>query len=180
MIARLHASSNQRKAWLLSLLVLLQLLFLAGIAGSYYAVGWFGTEIKLKTAPVDPRDFLYGDYVTLGYDISRLDASFWKDSSKKVENGDHVFVKLKATNSGVYEAVGVYAAKPDVQPGETVLRGTVTSSWGDEITISYGLEKYYVPEGTGQELEKQAGNMIAKVKVASWGQARIEALQPLD
>ncbi|WP_282936409.1 GDYXXLXY domain-containing protein [Paenibacillus sp. RC67] len=169
---------HQRRTWLLSLLVLLQVLFLVGIACSYYAVGWFGTEIKLRTAPVDPRDYLYGDYVRLGYDISLLDTSLWKESEKAVQNGDPVYVKLKASADGVYEAIGVYASKPSIQSGEAVLRGTVTSNWRDGINLTYGLEKYYVPEGTGQELEKQAANMIAKVKVASWGQAKIVALEP--
>ncbi|HEY5965599.1 MAG TPA: GDYXXLXY domain-containing protein, partial [Xanthobacteraceae bacterium] len=29
-----------------------------------------GTEVLLQTRPVDPRDFLRGDYVVLSYDIS--------------------------------------------------------------------------------------------------------------
>ena len=33
-----------------------------------------GTEVTLRTRPLDPRDFLRGDYVTLGYDISALPA----------------------------------------------------------------------------------------------------------
>lgn len=33
-----------------------------------------GTEIVLKTEPVDPRDLMRGDYVRLGYtDISSID-----------------------------------------------------------------------------------------------------------
>ena len=31
-----------------------------------------GTEVLLKTAPVDPRDLLRGDYVILTYDISTI------------------------------------------------------------------------------------------------------------
>src|SRR5215475_842978 len=31
-----------------------------------------GVEVKLHTHAVDPRDFLRGDYVTLGYDMSTL------------------------------------------------------------------------------------------------------------
>ncbi|WP_028549822.1 GDYXXLXY domain-containing protein [Paenibacillus sp. UNC451MF] len=168
----------KRRTWLLSLLVLLQLLVLAGIAVSYYAVGWFGTEIKLKTAPVDPRDYLYGDYVRLGYDISRLDSSLWNEKEIEVDSGKRVYVLLKPDVHGVYEAKGIYASKPAPQPGEAVLRGTVTNHWSGSISISYGLEKYYVPEGTGRELEEQANNLIAKVKVASWGQAKIVALEP--
>jgi len=34
-----------------------------------------GTEVKLATRPVDPRDFLRGDYVVLSYDISSMPAA---------------------------------------------------------------------------------------------------------
>jgi uncharacterized membrane-anchored protein len=34
-----------------------------------------GREITLPVKPVDPRDIFRGDYVTLGYDISSLNAS---------------------------------------------------------------------------------------------------------
>ncbi|HIE31672.1 MAG TPA: hypothetical protein EYP67_04720 [Methanosarcinales archaeon] len=33
----------------------------------------FGQEIVLKTDPIDPRDLFRGDYVTLSYEISRID-----------------------------------------------------------------------------------------------------------
>lgn len=165
------------RPWLAGILVLLQILFLCGIALSYYAVGWFGTEIKLKTVPVDPRDYLYGDYVTLSYDISRIKPELWHEKESLPNNGDAVYVLLKPVN-GLYEPAGAYAAKPSTKPGEVVLKGVVQYSWNEAITVKYGLEKYYVPEGTGEELEKQASDMIVRVKVATWGQAKIEGLEP--
>jgi uncharacterized membrane-anchored protein len=167
---------RQRRVKLLFALILLQLLFLGGIAGSYYAVGWLGQEIKLKTVPVDPRDLLYGDYVTLGYEISQLSPAMWKGAGELPEPGDRVYVLLKP-NNGLYEAAGIYGGKPAAAPGEAVLRGRVDSSWDEQIRIAYGLEQYYVPEGTGKELEEQAKDMIVTVKVASWGQAKITGLE---
>lgn len=73
------AVSVKRRSLLVFGLVLLQALVLAGVAVSYYAVGWFGQDVRVRTVPVDPRDLLYGDYVTLSYDISQLDPSLWKD-----------------------------------------------------------------------------------------------------
>lgn len=170
---------TKKRPLFVGMLVLLQVLFVCGLAGSYYAAGWFGVEIRLKTVPVDPRDLLYGDYVVLGYEISRLDPGLWQEKSELPKNGDKVHVLLKPVN-GLYEAAGVYSAKPAVKPGEVVLRGTVQYSWNQSIHVNYGLEKYYVPEGTGKELEDQARNMIVTVKVAPWGQAKIESLEPLD
>lgn len=171
-------SSPRRKAQLV-FLVLLQILFLCGVAGSYYAVGWFGQEIRIKTAPVDPRDLLYGDYVTLSYEISQLRPELWKEAGPVPDRGSQVYVLLRPDSGSkpVYEAVGVFASRPSVQQGEIALKGQVVSSWDQEIRVKYGLEKYYVPEGTGKELEKEAGHMVVRAKVAPWGQTKIEALE---
>lgn len=168
-----------RRKLLLSVLTALQALFLIGVACSYYAVGWFGQEIKVKTVPVDPRDLLYGDYVTLSYEISRLKPELWKGQGPVPERGSKVYVLLKpgADNPSIYEAVGFYASSPSAKPGEVIMQGVVDSSWDKEVRMKYGIEKYYVPEGTGGELEKDAGHMIVRVKVASWGQKKIEGIE---
>lgn len=170
---------NKRRIMLLLIVVVVQVLFLSGIAVSYYAVGWFGTEIKIKTVPVDPRDLLYGDYVTLGYEISELQPQLWKESGNKPDEGEQVYVALKPAANGIYEAVGVYRNKPSISAEQMVLIGSVTYSWAESIRVQYGLERYYVPEGTGKELEKQARNMVVRVKIAPWGQARISGLEEL-
>lgn len=84
---------------------------------------------------------------------------------------------LKPSANGLYEATGIYRNKPSTQAGEAVLKGTVDYSWDDLLRIEYGLERYYVPEGTGKELEREARNMIVRVKIAPWGQARINGLE---
>jgi uncharacterized membrane-anchored protein len=168
---------KSRRGVLLLILVIVQALFLCGIAGSYYAVGWFGSEVKIKTIPIDPRDILYGDYVTLAYEISRLNPTLWKESSGLPKSGDNVYVLLKPTSGGLYAAEGIYAKKPAVSSGQVVLKGVVDSSWDESISIEYGLERYYVPEGTGHDLEAKAGDMTARVKIAPWGQARIMGLE---
>jgi uncharacterized membrane-anchored protein len=156
-----HGIPRPRRAKLLLLIVLLQALFLCGIAGSYYAVGW---------------DLLYGDYVTLSYEISQLNPSLWKGEGELPKQGSRVYVLLKPVN-GLYEATGIYAEKPATAPDESVLKGRVRSSWTEEIRVEYGLEQYYVPEGTGKELEEAARHMIVAVKVAPWGQAKIVGLE---
>ncbi|NOU96103.1 hypothetical protein GC093_23175 [Paenibacillus sp. LMG 31456] len=171
-----QTQKRPRRAKLLLWIVLLQILFLGGIAGSYYAVDWFGEEIKLKTVPVDPRDLLYGDYVVLSYEISQLSPALWKGGGELPKQGSPVFVLLKPEN-GLYVASGIYSEKPTVEAGQTILKGRITSSWREGIHVEYGLEQYYVPEGTGKELEEKARNMIVAVKIASWGQAKIVGLE---
>ncbi|WP_246066788.1 GDYXXLXY domain-containing protein [Paenibacillus koleovorans] len=168
---------RNRRPGLLLALVLAQMLFLLGLAGSYYAVGWWGKEIRLQTVPVDPRDLLYGDYVTLQYEISRLKPELWKGGGEQPEQGDVVYVVVKPGGNGVHSAAGIYGDKPSVGEGEAVLKGRVDYSWNEAIVVKYGLERYYIPEGTGKELEQRAGDLIVQVKVASWGQSRIVGLE---
>jgi uncharacterized membrane-anchored protein len=160
--------------------VVLQVLFLVGVALSHYAVGWVGKEIRIQTAPVDPRNLLYGDYVRLNYDISQLNKSLWLGSGLLPKQGEPVYVLLKQLNSkptGTYEAIGIYRQKPAIQADEAAVKGRVDYDYGTDLRIAYGLETYYVPENTGKELERQGGKMIAAIKVAPWGRSIIERLE---
>ncbi|WP_245583043.1 GDYXXLXY domain-containing protein [Paenibacillus daejeonensis] len=166
-----------RRRWLLAILVSLQIAVLAGMAISNAAVGWYGQQITLKTAPVDPRDLFYGDYVVLRYEISSLDASMWTGAGQP-SSKDMVYVKLRrsADEGEIYEAVAVSPERPDTAENEAVLRGQVRYAGGQEIQIRYGLERYYVPEGTGRAIEEERVNLQAHVRIAPWGQARIMEL----
>ncbi|MEI7028124.1 GDYXXLXY domain-containing protein [Paenibacillus sp. y28] len=169
----------------IGVLLALQVLFLLGLAGSYYATGWFGKEIRLQTAPVDPRDLFYGDYVRLSYDISRIPVSKWTGEEPiQAENypvGKKVYVLLQPGADGVYEVKSASYDKLQAAGEETVLEGRL--EWVSslqaavEAVVEYGLERYYVPEGTGRELEDQARNMIVRVQVAPWGQKKISGYE---
>jgi uncharacterized membrane-anchored protein len=168
----------RHRSTLLILLVAAQLLFLGGIAGYHYAIGWFGRDIRIQTVPVDPRDYLYGDYVRLNYKINRIEEDLWKGPGQKPERGDTVYVVLESKQpNGLYEATAAYPYNPPASPQEAVLKGRISYLDNREIVIQYGLEKYYVEENTGKQLEEQAANLIVKVKVAPWGSAIIEGLE---
>lgn len=171
------AAAAKRRSLLRYGLVLVQALVLAGIAVSYYAVGWFGQDVRVRTVPVDPRDLLYGDYVTLSYDISRLDPSLWKEGESKPERGKTIYVVVAEGESGLFAPKAAYGSKPAASEGEVVLKGRVDYSWDEAIAVKYGIEKYYVPENTGKALEEKADRLIVHLKVASWGQAAIQQLE---
>jgi uncharacterized membrane-anchored protein len=120
-----------------------------------------GTEVKLQTRPIDPRDLLRGDYVVLGYDISTVasGALFKQPSSSR---HPVVYVKLAPKPDGLYEALSVHTAVVPVTSPEVLIRGTVAygascepdgQSFCDKLQIRYNLEKYFVPEGEGRKLE---------------------------
>ncbi|WP_426422069.1 GDYXXLXY domain-containing protein [Bradyrhizobium genosp. A] len=131
-----------------------------------------GTEVTLQTRPVDPRDLLRGDYVVLGYDISQLPAGALA-GQPTAERNPVVFVKLAPDANGLYQAVSVHAAPVTVAAPDVLIRGRIASSCGstsrtfcDRLTIRYGLESYFVPEGEGRKLEQARNQQKLRVVAA--------------
>ncbi|WP_281888870.1 GDYXXLXY domain-containing protein [Paenibacillus sp. YYML68] len=170
-----------RRKPLVMLVVLLQVLVLSGLAVSYYAIGWFGDSIKVRTVPVDPRDLFYGDYVTLQYEISTIPLSIWQGSPERLEQGTKLYVVVKSGADGIYEAIAASDKPLEAGAGEYVLIGSTEYYWdhkysGMGIPVRYGIEKFYVPENTGKALEEKADRLVVELKVAPWGKMKIEQL----
>jgi uncharacterized membrane-anchored protein len=145
-----------------------------------------GTEVTLQTRPVDPRDFLRGDYVVLGYDISRLPAGSLLGQPADARN-PMVFVKLAPNRDGLYEAVSVHADAVAVASSEVLIRGRVAygatcgssgRAFCDNLQIRYNLESYFVPEGEGRKLEqvRNQGKLTVVAAVLPSGRAAIKRL----
>ncbi len=132
-----------------------------------------GEEVMLKTMPVDPRDLFRGDYVILNYEISRLDADSLQANSASFDESDKVYVKL--TKEGNY---GVAAAIYKSQPKDGLfIKGTVKDIQGSTITIEYGIESYFVPEGEGWNIQRQSGRGLeSKVAIDQFGNAAIKSI----
>ena len=81
-----------------------------------------GTEVTLQTRPVDPRDFLRGDYVVMGYDIAQLPAGSLQNQPSGQRN-PLVYVKLAPNRDGVYQALSVHAGPVAVASPEVLIRG---------------------------------------------------------
>jgi hypothetical protein len=131
-----------------------------------------GADVTLRTRPVDPRDFLRGDYVALDYDISNLPAGVVKAPICK---GATVYVKLVPNRDGFHEAVSAQTAPVEVEAPEVLIRGHVTNgarcgsgnpAYYGNLQVRYGLERYFVPEGEGRKLEA-ARNQRALAVVAA-------------
>jgi uncharacterized membrane-anchored protein len=138
-----------------------------------------GERVLLRTRPLDPRDFLRGDYVTLYYGIADIPANLlpgslpdgdddaalrsgWKPSYSGRYYRD-LYVMLKLDDDGVGSVSEVSFTRPS---GGLYLKGTIFSHWSS-YTVDYGLGVYYVPEGTGRELEDavRKGGVLADVRV---------------
>ena len=177
------------RRWLLPValaVALAQIAVLAFMIAGRAAILRCGQEVMLSVEPVDPRDLLRGDYVTLGYNISSLPTDLFAERPQDDRNGRDraVFVRLKPGEDGIWEAVAArYDEKPEPAPadGELDIRGVATSSWYDEATsinINYGIERFYVPEGEGRAIEANLREraFTMTVAVASDGAAQIKSL----
>lgn len=85
--------------------VVTQVLALGYIAGEREWILHTGRTIWLRTAPVDPRDVMRGDYVRLDYEIGRVDRSLrrdglatFKDAADSKRRETRVYASLRGSN----------------------------------------------------------------------------------
>jgi uncharacterized membrane-anchored protein len=146
-----------------------------------------GTDVTLQTRPVDPRDFLRGDYVVLGYDISSVPAGAL-EGQRSAGKGAAVYVKLAPNHDGFYQAVSVDAAPMAIANPEVLIRGHVATgadcgadrrAFCGTLQVRYGIERYFVPEGEGGKLEsaRNQRKLTVVAAVAPTGRAAIKRLQ---
>lgn len=147
-----------------------------------------GREIVLRTEPVDPRDLMRGDYVRLGYtDISTIEKSLVSGAWPAEDTTASVWLTLATGRDGAYVAKAASFSKPEsVTEDEVVLKSlpiriTVAQPTGGLNLIerlSFGIERYYVPEGEGLEIEKaqNEGRTTVAVRVSSDGEPQIARL----
>ncbi len=132
--------------------IVIQAAVLIGWAASLEWARAGAVTIRLETAPVDPRELLRGDYVLLSYKISEIPLSaFVGERPGNDHIGFPVYVAL-VPRGGFHEAVAasVDPARLALEPGQLRLVGTL--NWqiqGRGAHVTYGIERYYVPEGKG-------------------------------
>ncbi|GHC67572.1 GDYXXLXY domain-containing protein [Limoniibacter endophyticus] len=139
-----------------------------------------GAEIVLQTAPVDPRDLLRGDYVTLGYDITRIELSRVEGSKENTRRNQPVRVFVQTGSDGVASFTRAsFDSTAMPREGEIMLLGTARSIGSTTLLINYGIERYYVPEGKGLAIEhaQREQRVDAVIAVSNGGKAQIKALR---
>jgi uncharacterized membrane-anchored protein len=140
-----------------------------------------GALVLLETNPVDSRDLLRGDYVILNYKISALPATLFADGlPAELKRGTPVFVRLEKRGQ-FHEAVAASFSPLEPVAEHPVLRGTLFGRLAaggergnqtprvDSLRVDYGLERYYVREGTG----RPAGKITVEAALTTSGSAFI-------
>lgn len=181
-------------------LVLLQLIILASLIGMKQWTIRTGDHILLKATPVDPRELFRGDYVALGYDISRIPRRLW--DGEGFRKGDAVSVTLSRTGR-FWEVESVRKSPPE--QGTLFLKGRVVkvttepqSNWDvlstptadlakgksdttkqklKEMEVVYGIESYFLPTRRAREMEENPDAVfVAEVVVDKSGRAVLHNL----
>jgi uncharacterized membrane-anchored protein len=166
--------------------VIFQLLALAGMIAQREYILHTGTEIYLRTAPVDPRDIFRGDYVRLDYTFLTVPIEKTRNLPDSIsKKGQRVYAVLKESALGVYSFDYLTGEKPSTGvfiAGRTNQRRY--SSRNEVIRVKYGIEKFFLEQGSGLELEKERGGrndyqrpMEIKVAVSDSGTAIIKGFR---
>jgi len=135
---------------------------------------FFGETIYLETVPVDPRDPFRGDYVMLGFEINEVPISKFPEELKDESTYDDyknedLYAVLK--KEGDYFVVDYMSFTAPDHPyylwAKVYSGGPLNSIYSNTVYVEYPIDRYFVPENTGLELEElsRAGKLEAEVKV---------------
>jgi len=136
---------NKRRNILLLILVGLQ----AGFFLSWSVIEYSklsnpkAQDILVKTIPVDPRDFISGNYFILHYKFNNI----W-DFKKKAGNlykkqGDTIYAILEKEDKYYVPNYISYTKPQKIKENQAVIKGAV----GKYRRLEYGIEKYFINEG---------------------------------
>ena len=134
-----------------------------------------GWEVLLETVPVDPRDLLLGDYVILNYKIAQIPKEY------KFGYNEQVYVSLDIDSNNIANLNKITYNKPS---GGTFIKGktgrcnTTTPFFKTGRCINFGIESYYVKEGTGKELENDLQNgALVRVLIDRNGRSKVRGFE---
>lgn len=175
----------RRSPWAAAVLVAaLQTAVLAWIVWNRVDLLRNGREIVVDVVPVDPRDLFRGDYVILGYDFTTSGNITLPPGARK---GDRAYASIAKNADRKWTVRAISSSYPTGSaPDEVVLKGIVDyvtpiDAEGRQTVgnLRYGIESYFVPEGTGKPLEDQVRErrIEAVLAVGRGGEVAIKALK---
>ena len=155
-----------------------------------------GQRFLLRCRGLDPRDLMRGEYVILGYEFSNPSSDDigglnqeWKDLHGEGDRGSmrepywnlpedtEIYLPLIVDAKGVASAGKPTLRRP---ASGSYLRGHAGSrQFG---LIRFGIEAFYIKEGTGREWEKlrDQGQLLAEIGVLPDGRAGLVGLRKAD
>jgi uncharacterized membrane-anchored protein len=172
-------------------LALVQIGFLSWIIAGRAAILRNGKEVLLKVEPVDPRDLLRGDYISLNNNISRIPVKLIANvpQGKFTSDDTSIVVRLKKGADGYWQPTTAWFGQAPAPAGqdEADIAGRVVEGWGlrdvdATIAPDYGIDRFYLPEGEGVAIQDdmRVRPFGIKLALAADGTAQIKALMDGD
>ena len=172
-------------------LALVQIGFLSWIIAGRAAILRNGKEVLLKVQPVDPRDLLRGDYISLNNNISQVPVKLIANIPQGAFSSDDgsIVVRLKKGGDGYWQPTAAWFGKAPAPAGadEADIAGHVAAGWdlrSPDMTIApdYGIGRFYLPEGEGMAIQNdmRVRPFGIKLVLAADGTAQIKALMDGD
>ena len=114
-------------------LALVQIGFLSWIIAGRAAILRDGKQVLLRVEPIDPRDLLRGDYIRLGYEISRIPVKLIANipAGKLTSDDTPIVVRLKQGADGYWGATAAWfgQAPAPAASDEVDIVGHVSEGW---------------------------------------------------
>lgn len=169
-----------KKRYLISIVIILQLIFLSSMILFHQVKLKKAKYILLETVPYDPKSIFRGHYVDLRYKISTLPVKLLKDVElKDLKGADELFVILEKKDK-YWEAKGVYQNKPKDKP-VVFVRGRLpnymyhSAATQKNIRLEYGIEAFFLNEVAAKDVE-DAGRRLPWRQRQRLEKERIEKL----
>ena len=162
-----------------------QLVILSGLSGKGLVPRITSDRVRFEVIPVDPRDMMRGEYITIGYEFSRLPEDVtlideriksYKTKTNFNQKSIDVYVTLKFNlKEDIYN--GVFFGSTPPTKGR-YLRGKLNSN----NRIEFGIEAFYLQEGKGQIYEQaiREKKLVAEVYLAPDGSAQMKKVHIIN
>lgn len=122
-----------------------------------------GKKIVLATRPVDPFDPFMGQYMSINYEISRI------NETGGFKEGNTVYVSLKEDEQGIWRKESVSKSRPD--RGDFI-KGKVISVYENSVRVEYGIEQFFFE----RDAKLPTRNITVEAIVANSGRAKLVQL----
>lgn len=126
-------------------------------------------EILVRTVPIDPRDYISGNYFILRYEFSNI-FRLKKRGGLSWGVGKEVYVVFKQREKW-FVADYVTHEKPRITKDQAVLKGVVTRGG----QVEYGIEKFFINENR-KEPSRGKDMIEVLLKIDENYQGRIKSL----
>lgn len=157
----------------LAIVIAVQLFVLLSVIGFKQYTVWTGETVLLKVQPIDPRDPIRGDYITVRYEISDIDTG-------DIAGDDYVYgtayIELREDADGYWSAVAIHEDRDRMFDDTLLIKGKVNDGFvrggPSDLRIDFGIEEIFIPEGSGGQLPFGRDHTIAvEVKIDRFGNA---------